>query len=751
MRSGAAQWSLAFGASVLAHLAVAAVLALTLAPDPVPRAQGPQSRLDLSSDPIEQVAARPRDAAGDPVAEGQAEAPSLPAGVVPAGRAAPAEATTERLAPAAAPSTPLAGRAAAAPALPAAPPPGVTAAGAVPAPGESLAAAAPAADPVAADATPPATPVTSTQPEARPAPSAAPDAQRMAAAEAMPHPVAAADPAAQAVSPAAPAPAAASAIALPRDESLAAAAPPAESAPSAPLPATAGQPAELPAAERLATAPADAAALASAAPDATVAQLAVPAAQRLGTAEAPAAPVPSAMPELDRLATAPPTAERLATAATEPTALAAASPELAPASAAAPTPERLASAAAEATPTPPAAPAIDRLASATPPAAPLAAAVTDAAPAAAATPETDRLTVTEAEAPPLPAARPDAPGAPAAAPAAERLASAASDAPPLPAAAPEGLAQLAPAPPAPDSVAVRPLHDFTLIAAAAPATGERAQAALAWTGEGEGPIDPVSLAAIQSFMQPADLARLAPGEDAVRDGISALLASVPCARMQTVFLPETGALELRGHIPEDGLREPVLAALRGQVGGAIPVTDNLRVLPRPQCDVLTGIAALGLPQSTVQETDPRLVGPDAHAREYHYREGDRLSFEVTTPDYPAHVYIDYFDAEGMVLHLQPNELLDTQQMEPKSTLAAGIDPTTGESVFDITVAPPFGNEIAVAFAASTPIHDAPRPVREPAGPYLDWLRTRIAEAREADPDFRGEWVYFFMSTAPSTD
>jgi hypothetical protein len=59
MRTGAAQWGLALAASVLAHLGVGTVLALTLAPEPVPRAPSPPSRLDLSSDPIERVAALP--------------------------------------------------------------------------------------------------------------------------------------------------------------------------------------------------------------------------------------------------------------------------------------------------------------------------------------------------------------------------------------------------------------------------------------------------------------------------------------------------------------------------------------------------------------------------------------------------------------------------------------------------------------------------------------------------------------------
>ena len=781
MRTGAVQWSFAIGASVLAHLAVAAVLALTLAPDPVPRAPSPQSRLDLSSDPIEQIAARPRDATGDAIGEGRPEAASLPSGVVPSGRATPVAPAGEALASTAAPSIALAGREAAATALPGADLHAQPVTGAIPTPAGPLAAAAPPTAPIATAAAPPSTPVATAQPETAPAPAATPEAQQIAATQAMAPPLAASAPPAQTAATATPEPATVPASALPSAETLASAQPPAERAPAATLPATAGAPAVLPRPERLATTPADAVAVTSALPEAMAAEPAKPASERLATAMTDAAPVPtspaetdrvasalpapellestatdaasapSAMPAGDRLDAAPATPERLATAPTEPVAVAAASPDTAAAHPATPVSERVPSAATDVAPTPSTTPATDRLATTAPPGAQLPAAATDAPVAAASVPTPDRLAGTPAGAPPLPATATHAQTAPVAVPATERLASAASDTAPLPTTWPEGLAQLAPSPPAPDSVAVSPLHDFTLIAAAGPATGERAQAALAWTGEGEGPIDPVPLAAIQSFMQPADLARLTPGEDAVRDGISALLASVPCARMQTVFLPETGVLELRGHIPEEGLRNPVLAALQAQVGGAIPVADNLRVLPRPQCDVLTGIAALGLPQSTVQETDPRLVGPDAHAREYHYREGERLSFEVTTPDYPAHVYIDYYDAEGMVLHLQPNELLDITLMEPKSTLEAGMDPMTGESVFDIMVAPPFGNEIAVAFAASTPIHDTPRPVREPAGPYLDWLRTRIAEAREADPDFRGEWVYFFMSTAARTD
>lgn len=276
--------------------------------------------------------------------------------------------------------------------------------------------------------------------------------------------------------------------------------------------------------------------------------------------------------------------------------------------------------------------------------------------------------------------------------------------------------------------------------AAAP-NAPRIKAALAFQG-GSGNIDPLSLAAFQSFMQPGDATT---DTDPLRDGLSGLLAAVPCARLQVAFVPETATLEVRGHLPEDGLRDPVLAALQAQMGADITVSDHMRLLPRPQCGALAGIASVGLPQSTDQITNPLLVGEDAHARVLDYSGGDRLFFDLTAPDYPAYVYVDYFDAGGSVLHLSPNETAPLTLSPPKSALRVGAK-QPGDPGLQITVGPPYGQEIAVAFAASHVLFEHPRPLSEPAAPYLDALRARIAEARSQHTDFKGEWVYFLITT-----
>ena len=274
-----------------------------------------------------------------------------------------------------------------------------------------------------------------------------------------------------------------------------------------------------------------------------------------------------------------------------------------------------------------------------------------------------------------------------------------------------------------------------------------AKADTAWNFGDRIVTDPTALATIQAFMSPEALSNSASNAGRARDGLESLLTSIDCARLSATFIPETGALELRGHVPDNALRGPILQTLQDQIGEGITVTDNLRHLPKPQCGALTGIADVGLPQSTDQLTNKRLIGDNAQAVEYTYSEGQALGFDMTAPDYAAVVYVDYFDAAGQVIHLVPNEVVPLTRYTPAQVV--GIERGEGPRL-NITIGPPFGQEIAVAFAASKPLYDGTRPIIEPAEPYLEFLKAKVSEARETDPDFKGEWVYFFITTQPAT-
>lgn len=296
---------------------------------------------------------------------------------------------------------------------------------------------------------------------------------------------------------------------------------------------------------------------------------------------------------------------------------------------------------------------------------------------------------------------------------------------------------------APVSDALSQTAAVTYPAAQAPQNAHKLKASLAFLGGGNGDVDPVSLAAFQSFMQPEDIQTTG---NTLRDGVAALLAQVPCSRLQVGFDPDTATLRVDGHIPDTGLRGPVLAALRSQMGADITISDNMLILPRPQCGALSGIADVGLAQSTDQITNPLIIGQDAHVRVLQFVQNDRLFFDITAPDYDAYVYVDYFDADGNVLHLAPNDQVPLVASPAETALRIGRKHAE-DSGLQILIGPPYGQEITVAFAASAPLYDGLRPIIEPAAPYLEWLKIRVAETQAKHADFKGEWVYFFITTA----
>ncbi|SDE43570.1 DUF4384 domain-containing protein [Ruegeria marina] len=263
-------------------------------------------------------------------------------------------------------------------------------------------------------------------------------------------------------------------------------------------------------------------------------------------------------------------------------------------------------------------------------------------------------------------------------------------------------------------------------------------AAFDWSAVGLPELDAAGLLAVEAFLAPSDAT-------GVRDGIRAAMAGVDCARLRTEFDPESGRIRLLGHVPEEAARAPAMAALRTQLGAVLPVEDGLRILPRPQCNVLGQIAATGLAQSEEQYTDAAMIGAQGFAREYAFSEGDLLRIDLTAPDYDAYIYVDYYDAAGQVLHLAPS--LATPRKYQAGTVFSLPAAEAGQTPLKLEIAPPFGQDIAVTIAVSAPLYTDPRPVVEPAADYLVFLQNAL-ERLSSSPDFQGEWAYLFVATGP---
>jgi len=277
------------------------------------------------------------------------------------------------------------------------------------------------------------------------------------------------------------------------------------------------------------------------------------------------------------------------------------------------------------------------------------------------------------------------------------------------------------------------------VASAIPET-DSLLAVTSFAGNGGAPFDAVSLAAVTSFMRPSDTSDNA---DSARDGISQLLAQIPCARVAATFIPETGELELRGHIPDGDLRGPVIDAIQAQLGTSIPVSGSMLVLPEPQCNVLSDFEGMDLPQSTDQVNDSTVVGASVQAAVARLAEGSNISLTVEASEFPAYFYIDFYQIDGQVIHIVPNEAEPLELLQISEIREIGENPDEG---FYGIVQPPFGTELVVIYSSSVPLFDELRDIIEPAQPYLEALKERIAIAREANEDFKGEWVYMLIET-----
>lgn len=105
--------------------------------------------------------------------------------------------------------------------------------------------------------------------------------------------------------------------------------------------------------------------------------------------------------------------------------------------------------------------------------------------------------------------------------------------------------------------------------------------------------------------------------------------------------------------------------------------------------------------------------------------GEPLILDLTAPAAPVQLRVDYFMADGNVVHLLPNP------SEPGEALDAGAIRRLGERGAggrSWSVGPPFGRELVLTIATPSPLFASPRPEVEPAAVYLADLKRSLAAA-----------------------
>lgn len=212
------------------------------------------------------------------------------------------------------------------------------------------------------------------------------------------------------------------------------------------------------------------------------------------------------------------------------------------------------------------------------------------------------------------------------------------------------------------------------------------------------------------------------------------LQQFPCADL-SASVDAGGTTRVTGFVsrPEDiGRVEREVRALRGVEAPSF----QLALRGWPHCEV---VSILKPYRMRGMETQAGLGVVAMTAREGTLREGDPVRLQVTNARQDSHLWVDYFTADGAVLHLQAGQA--PARRGAGERVEFGPDAPAGW-----LVSPPFGQVLITVLASPQPFPEtADRRPHELASDYLLRLRQMLAANRG------GEGLvadYAFLQTVP---
>ena len=199
------------------------------------------------------------------------------------------------------------------------------------------------------------------------------------------------------------------------------------------------------------------------------------------------------------------------------------------------------------------------------------------------------------------------------------------------------------------------------------------------------------------------------------------LQTYACADLSAT-VSDAGVAEVRGFVSLPADLERVrseIAALPGVKSANVALA--LRVWPH--CEV---VAMLKPYQARNRDKQRGLAIQVKSARDGRLREGDLVVFQVTQPNFDGHLWVDYYTADGSVLHFNAGR--------SSRRLAAGEPVELGQEIpSSWLVSPPFGTVLVTALASPSAFSEnADRPPYELASDYL--LRLRGSLTANKDPE-----------------
>ncbi len=220
--------------------------------------------------------------------------------------------------------------------------------------------------------------------------------------------------------------------------------------------------------------------------------------------------------------------------------------------------------------------------------------------------------------------------------------------------------------------------------------------------------------------------------------IQQLLAQQPCARVSVNL--QAGVADLGGRVASTSQGADIRKMVESVKGVTqVKGTEKFEIVPRLFCavlELLEPVKKQAEDRGIDLVTSLNKVGniPD-------YYDQESLVITGKTPTkFESYVYVDYYDANGMVGHLFPNPYVRTNRLKSNQSLALGQPNSSSPSI--ITSTKPPGLELITVIASKTQLFSVLRN-DEPAESYLNELRQSLSK-QSVQPDITA--TFHFIRT-----
>ena len=251
-----------------------------------------------------------------------------------------------------------------------------------------------------------------------------------------------------------------------------------------------------------------------------------------------------------------------------------------------------------------------------------------------------------------------------------------------------------------------------------------------------GPREDVDLPPVVETPAPPDIAAQPepappPGLDpgALASAANQALAGILCSEL-SARVADDGGVTVNGMVSLPGDRDRIGGVLGAIAGLGRIDTGAVLIESRPVCSA----AAL------VDRGARAGAGVRTNHADGVFRDGNYLVVHATVPPGPPlHVYVDYVDPGGDVVHLRPNPVLPDSLVDGGSEIQLGVEAANAPAdARTYQLGEPYGRAVILVLASAAPLFPALREEVEPAASYLVALEQALAAQ---GGEVQGGWQY----------